>query len=327
MKRRTLIVGLGSLAALQSMPLTAQQTERRPIVAFLSPGPPDYTDQPESVVIRRLSELGDVNGKNIDIQFGFADRDYQRLPKLAADLVALNPAVIYTWTTPGSRAAVGATSTIPIVTGPVSAITMRALVADFAHPGGNVTGGHVSGKEEYGKCLQLLKEAVPSVSRVGVLTNPQNPVFNGYPEALADAARPLGIELVAGRSTGRADIDQAFADMASKGVNGLFVMADPNLLSGPAEARLLELLASKRLPAVSDTDFTAEGGLLSLAPDEPALERAAAEYIHRILQGAKPKELPVLSPKLLITVNRGTAAKLGIAIPQQVLARADKIID
>src|SRR5215471_12199617 len=201
MKRRSLIVGLGSLAALRSVPLTAQERERRPIVAILSPGSPDYAQQPESVVIRRLSELGNVNGKNIDIEFGFADRDYQRLPKLAADLVALNPAVIYTWTTPGGRAAVGATSTIPIVIAPVGAVTMRALVADFAHPAGNVTGGHITGKEGHQKCLQLLKEAVPGASRVGVLTNPQNPVWNGYPEALADATRPLGIELVAGRAT------------------------------------------------------------------------------------------------------------------------------
>jgi len=224
-----------------------------------------------------------VNGKDIDIEFGFADRDYQRLPKLAAELVALNPAVIYTWTTPGGRAAVGATSTIPIVIAPVGAVTMRALVADFAHPAGNVTGGHITGKEEHQKCLQLLREAVPSASRVGVLTNPQNPVWNGYPEALADAARPLGVELVAGRATGRADIDQAFVEMASKGVNGLFVAGDPTLTNGPAGARLLELLASNRLPSVSDdADFTAGGGLLSLSPDEPALERAAAEYIHRI---------------------------------------------
>jgi putative ABC transport system substrate-binding protein len=206
------------------MPLTAQETQRRPIVAILSPNAADDAQQPSNpayIVPRRLSELGDVNGKSIDIQFRFAEHDYQRLPKMAADLVALNPAVIYTWTTPGGRAALGATSTIPIVLAPVGAVTMRALVADFAHPGGNITGGHITGTEEHEKYLQLLKEAVPSVSRVGVLFNPQNPVWKGYPEALADAVRPLGIELVAGRASGRADIDQAFAEMASKGVNGL----------------------------------------------------------------------------------------------------------
>jgi putative ABC transport system substrate-binding protein len=233
-------------------------------VAILSPNAADEAPQPQNpayIAPRRLSELGDVDGKNIEIQFRFAEGDYQRLPKLAADLVALNPAVIYTWTTPGGRAALGATSTIPIVLAPVGAVTMRALVADFAHPGGNITGGHITGKEEDEKCLQLLKEAVPSVSRVGVLFNPQNPVWKGYPEALADAARPLGIELVAGRASGRADIDQAFADMASKGVNGLFVTADPTVSTGPAEARLLEWLASNRLPSVSDgDDFTAATG-------------------------------------------------------------------
>jgi putative ABC transport system substrate-binding protein len=313
------------------MPLAAQQTEQRPILAVLSPQSADYAEYPEetpSVIIRRLAELGDVNGKNVDIQFRFADRDYLRLPKLAADLVALKPAVIYTWTTPGGRAAVGATQTIPIVIAPVSAVTMHALVPDFAHPGGNVTGGHITGKEDYEKCLQLLKEAVPSVSRVGVLFNPQNQVWKGYPEALADAAQPLGIELVAGRASGRADIDQAFADMAAKSVNGLFVLGDATLVDdGPTKARILELLASNRLPSVSDaSNFTEDGGLLSMSADDQTTNRVAAEYIHRILQGAKPSELPVVSPKLLISVNRATAAKLGITIPQKVIARAEKVI-
>jgi putative ABC transport system substrate-binding protein len=259
------------------------------MVAVLSPESAD-TEHPLSIVTRRLAELGDVNGKSIDIQFRFAERDYQRLPKLAADLVALNPAVIYTWTTPGGRAALGATSTISIVIAPVSAMTMRALVPDFAHPGGNVTGTHITGKEEHERCLQLLKEAVPSVSRVGVLINPQNQVWKGYPEVLADAARPLGIVLVAGRASGRADIDQAFADMMAKGINGLFVLGDATLIDGPAKARILDFLASNRLPSVSDdADFTADGGLLSMSADDAAIERAAAEYIHRILQGAKPR--------------------------------------
>jgi putative ABC transport system substrate-binding protein len=308
------------------MPLSAQETKWRPIVAVLSPETAD-TEHPLSDVTRRLAELGDVDGKNIDVQFRFADRDYQRLPKLAADLVALNPAVIYTYTTPGGRAALAATSTIPIVIGPVSEVTMRALVADFAHPGGNVTGVHIAGKEADEKCLQLLKEAVPTVSRMGVLINPQNPVWNGYPEVFADAVRPLGVELVAGQASGAADIDRALQDMAAKSINGLFVAGDANLTDGPAKPKILEWLSANRLPSVSDDDhFTAAGALLSLSADGSTVYRGAAEYIHRILQGAKPSELPVVSPKLFIAVNLGTATKLGITIPQEVVARAEKVI-
>jgi putative tryptophan/tyrosine transport system substrate-binding protein len=332
MKRRLFVAGLGGLAALRSMPLAAQQPERRPTVAVLSPRSADFTQHPESPenrVIQSLAELGDVNGKNIDIRSRFADGDYQRLPKLAADLAALNPVVIYTFTTPGGRAAVGATSTIPIVLGPVGAETMHALVADFAHPGANLTGAHITGKAEHEKCLQLLKEAVPSVSRVGVLFNPQNSLWKGYPEVLAETARSLGIELLGVHATGPTDIDEAFADVVAKGVNSVFALGDATLIGGPgpAKVRILELLASNRLPSVSDDqDFAPDGGLLSLAADELGIDRAVAKYIHRILHGATPAELPIMSPKLLVTVNLAAAAKIGIAIPQQVIARADTVI-
>jgi putative ABC transport system substrate-binding protein len=213
------------------------------------------------------------------------------------------------------------------VIGPVGEVTMRALVADFAHPAGNVTGAHITGKEADEKCLQLLKEAVPTVSRMGVLINPQNPAWNGYPEVLAGAVRPLGVELVGGQASGAADIDRALQDMAAKSINGLFVAADANLTDGPAKPRILEWLSANRLPSVSDdVYFTAAGGLLSLAADLSTVFRGAAEYIHRILQGAKPSELPVVSPKLLMSVNLGTATKLGIAIPEEVIARADEVI-
>lgn len=329
MKRRTLIAGLGGLAASNCRPLAAQQTARS-MVAVLSPLSADLAGAPDSVltfVIQHLAELGDVDGKTIDLQVRFADGDFSRLPKLAAELVAMAPAVIYTWTTPGGRAAAGATSTIPIVIGPVGAVPMHALVADFAHPPGNVTGMPATGPAEHAKCLQLLKDSVPGISRVGVLTNPKNPVWKGYPDVLADAARSLGIELLGVPISGPADVDPAFADMAVKQVNGLFVGADTALTGGPAKKRILELAANNRLPMVTnDSELPLDGGLLSLSPDEPTLGRNAANYIHRILQGAKPADLPVLGPKLLISVNLGAAARLGITIPDAVIARADRLI-
>jgi putative tryptophan/tyrosine transport system substrate-binding protein len=326
MRRRDLIAALAGVAASRSIPLAAQQTARR-TVAVLSSVSADSTQQPDSLVpilMRRLSELGDVNGKNIDVQFRFADGDYQRLPLLAAELVAWKPDAIYTWTTPAGRAAAGATSTIPIVIGPASVVTMRALVPDFAHPAGNITGLYYTGPEEHGKCLALLKEVVPGVTRVGVLFNPLNQAWQGYPDVLDETARPLGIELVGATAHGPADVDQAFAEMMGKGVNGLLGLSDATLTGGDAQTRIIELIASNRLPSVSDDGaFVTGGGLLSIAPDEAAISNGAAEYLHRILQGAKPGELPVLGPKLLLSVNLGAAGKLGITIPQPVLARAN----
>jgi putative ABC transport system substrate-binding protein len=329
MHRRTLVAGLGGLALLNGRRLAAQPAGR-PIVAVLSPLSAELAEAPESVmtvVIRRLAELGDANGTTIDIQSRFADGDFQRLPKLAAQLVALAPAVIYTWTTPGGRAAAGATPSIPIVIGPVGALSMHALVADFAHPPGNITGMPGAGPAEHGKCLGLLKDAVPGVSRVGVLTNPKNPLWKTYPGVLAEFARPLGIELVGAPIGGPADIEPAFADMESKGVNGLFIGADTAITSGAAKQRILELVATNRLPTVTnDSDLLGDGAMLAMAPDEPTIGRNAADYIHRILLGAKPADLPVPSPTLLVSVNLRAAAKIGIAIPDAVIARADRVI-
>jgi putative tryptophan/tyrosine transport system substrate-binding protein len=171
----------------------------------------------------------------------------------------------------------------------------------------------------------------PEVERVGVLLNPLNPVWQNYPDMLADAARALEIVLVRMEAHGTADLDQAFAAATPQGVDGLFALSDSTLTASqtPALERIMELTVSLRLPSVSDeTDFGRNGGLLSLGPDFPAIIRGAALYVHNILEGAKPSELPVEHPsKFILAVNLRTAQQLGITIPPAILLRADEVIE
>ena len=204
MRRRDVALGLAGFASLSALPLgrlRAQQPSRLPKVAFLLPDAPDdlrdsHRHTADTNVLEALAELGYVDGQNVTFEFGFANHELERLPALAAELVAGQPDVLYTYTSGGARAAAGATTTIPIVVAPVAVETMAALVPDFARPPGNITGLTLTSREQREKCLQLLKEAVPGITRVGVLFNPLNPIWRGYPEVMDDTARGLGIDLV-----------------------------------------------------------------------------------------------------------------------------------
>jgi putative ABC transport system substrate-binding protein len=331
MRRREFGLALASLAGLPSTRVSAQQTNLRK-VAILSPMAPD-AEEPGSTLydmLAGLDELGYVDGQNISMELRFADHAIERLPALAAELVAGNPDVIYTWTSGGARAAAAATKTIPIVVAPVNEGTMAALVSDFAHPAGNVTGMTLNSRPQHEKCLQLLKEAAPSITRVGVLLNPLNPVWQTYPDVLLPAAQALGVTLVRVEARGETELDQAFAAMAAHRIDGLFGLSDSTLVGNMQTLkRIVELISEYRLPSVSDeTDFARVGGLLSLGPDFSPIGRGAALYVHRILQGAKPSELPVVHPpKFLLIVNLKAAEALGLAIPPSVLLGADEVIE
>jgi putative ABC transport system substrate-binding protein len=311
--------------------LAAQQADRLPKVAILAPSPAASVQTPGSTLhglLAGLTELGYVDGRNVSFEFRFAENALERLPGLAAELVASQPDVLYTWTSGGARAAAGATSTIPILAAPVHPATMAALTTDFAHPVGNVTGLTYTGPEEHEACLRLLKEAAPGVTRVGVLFNPLNPAWRTYPDVLSEAARALGVELVRAEARGAPEVEQAFAAMATRNVDGFFGLSESTLVGDPPTlGRISELLVSRRLPSVSDDgDFVVGGGLLSFHPNDPAIFRGAADYVHRILRGTKPGELPVMRPKMLLGVNLKTAQALGFTIPQSILTRADEVI-
>ena len=282
MRRRDVALSLAALSFLPFNPLGAQERGRRPKVALLCPTPPDYAKRPNaglSILLASLADLGYVDGDSVSLEFRYAHNALERLPALAAELVARKPDVLYTWSSGGARAAAGATSTIPIVIAPVSADTMASLVPDFAHPAGNITGLTLTSREQREKGLQLLKEAVPEIRRVGVLFNPLNPGWRGYPEALDGAAQGLGIELVRAEARGLPEVDQAFAAMAAQGVDAVFGLSDSTLIGAePTSPRIFELLTRYRLPSGSDeNDFAREGGLLSLGMDEPAVFPGAAQ--------------------------------------------------
>jgi putative ABC transport system substrate-binding protein len=311
----------------------AQQQTELPKLAILSPGIPDdsaWPTHPLYSLLRRLAELGYVEGQNVQYEFRFAHHEIERLPAMAAEIALGQPDVIYTWSSGGARAAAGATSTVPIVVAPAAEATMAALVPDFATPSGNVTGLTTNGRQQQEKCLQLLKEVAPGATRIGLLLNPLNPLWQNYPDVLADAARSLDLALIRMEARGPADLDRAFAAATAQRIEAVFALSETTLVSSEEGlARIVELLNRQRLPAVSDeTDFTPGGGLMSLGPDFSAIGRGAAEYIHRILQGAKVAELPVVLPsKFILAVNLRTAQQLELTIPPSILLRADEVIE
>jgi putative tryptophan/tyrosine transport system substrate-binding protein len=301
-------------------------------LAILSPEAPSNAEPGDTLynMLTGLAGLGYVDGENISLEFRSASHALERLPALAAELVAGQPDVIYTWTSGGARAAAAATDTIPIVVAPVNEGTMAGLVSDFGHPTGNVTGMTLNNRQQHEKCLQLLKEAAPGITRVGVLLNPLNPVWQTYPDVLDQAAGALGFTLVRVEARGEAELDQAFAAMVAERVEGLFGLSDSTLVGNMQTLkRIVELVSEYRLPSVSDeTDFARVGGLLSLGPDFSTIGQGAAEYVHRILQGAKVAELPVVHPpKFLLIVNLKAAETLGLTIPPSVLLGADEVIE
>jgi putative ABC transport system substrate-binding protein len=334
MRRRTAVLGLLTASFWPGITALAQAA-RLPKIAILSPNTLAHAQDKSGIstvnnMLRSLAELGYVDGKSVIFEFRFAERVLDRLPAMAAELVAGQPDVLYTFSSAAARAAAAATSIIPIVVAPVNEVAMAGMVTDFARPTGNVTGLTLAGPEQYEKCLQLLKEAAPGVTRVGLLLNPLNPAWQNYPEGLAVAGKTLGLTLVRMEARGLEDVEQAFDAATAEDIDGVFGFGDPSLLGTTAGMeRIVGLIRAHHLPSVSDeTDFARRGGLLSLGPDFIAMGRRAAEYIDRILGGAKVAELPVERPaQYKLIVNLKTAQQLGITIPPALLLRADEAIE
>jgi putative tryptophan/tyrosine transport system substrate-binding protein len=316
--RRGIIVGSASLLLLPGARASAQPTRRRPKVGFLIPTAPDDVDTPWVRVRAGLAELGYVDGQTVSLEARFAHHRLERLPALAAELVAGEPGVIHTWTSGVDHALAAATSTIPIVVAPINERVLSELVGDMVRPSGNITGLTLDSRDQQEKCLQILKEAAPHITRVGVLRNPLNPAWRHYPEVLNDAARALGLELVGADARGPEEIDPAFAAMAAAGVDAFFFLSEPTFIRPlPVLQRIVELINTRGWPSTSHERLWARsGGLLSLSSDHRAIGRGAALYIHRILQGAKPSELPVIHPtRFELVLNLKTAKALGLTFP------------
>ena len=257
--------------------------------------------------------------------------DEARLAALAAELVKMRPAVLFTNTNAAAEALARATATIPVVVGPAGEGVLRRLAGgSLARPSTNVTGFVLTAPEIDTKCLALLLEAAPDRRRVALLVNPRNPGTSEYPAPQFESLGRKGVALERIEATGSADIDVAMSRAAALGTDALFVADDAHLAADPeVRARILRAASALRMPvASSHQNLAREGALLAMGPSIPVLAARAAGYADRILRGARPGDLPVELPSVFVTVvNRKIALGLGITLPPALLMRADEVIE
>ncbi len=319
---------LFALASVLAAPLAvvAQQPGKVYRIGYLSYALPP-TAKPPTALREGLKEFGYVEGKNLVIDFRGANGNGDRLPELVAELIRGKPDVILATNTPAAQAAQKATSNIPVIFMTVADPVASGLVTSLGRPGGNVTGFTTAAPELSAKRLQLLKEAVPTVSRVAVLSNPANPASALQLHEMEAVAKSLGVKLQVAPAKDPAEFENAFALMVKEHANALIVAADP--VFAFHRAKITELAAKHRLPAIYQNSLDAEsGGLLAYGPSGENVNRRAAVFIDRILKGAKAAELPVEQPSTFqLIINRKTANALGLKIPPSLLLRADRVIE
>jgi putative ABC transport system substrate-binding protein len=273
-----------------------------------------------------LRDLGYVEGQNITIEYRHADNQRDRLPALAAELVRLPVDILVTAGENAARTAQQATRTLPIVLASGSDPVELGLVASLARPGGNLTGLSLMNAELDGKRLELLKEAVPTAARVGVLFNPTSTGAVPRWRETENAARSLGMQLHALEVRRAEELERAFAAATSAGVGALIVWR--NFLIDTHRTRILQLATQRRLPVMAELrEYVDDGGLMFYGPSLPHLYRRAATYVDKILQGTAPADLPMEQPtKFELVLNRKTAQALGITFPPTLLVLADEVI-
>ncbi len=323
----TVVLALGLLAAL----LTADAQPAAKVFRIGLLGGSSPTSLEASRIwegfFQGLRELGYVEGQNFLIEGRFYGERTERLPALAAELVRLKVDVIVTQGPPAPEAAQRATSTIPIVMAIHQDPVGSGLVASLTRPGRNVTGLSLLSPELAGKRLQLLKEAVPGLSRVAVLSNPTHPTVALDLGEAEVAARSLKVQLQLLEARAPSDFASAFSAMTKARAGGLFVLG--NLMFFVHRTRLVELAAQSRLPAIYGAkDFAEAGGLMAYGPNIRESYRRAATYVDKILKGAKPADLPIERPtKFELVINAKTAKALDLTIPQSLLLQADQVIE
>ena len=325
MKRRAFITLVGGAAAAWPLAARAQQP-RRYTIGHFSAG--DATP-PELWVafVEALRELGLVEGKNFTFERRYAENRLDRLPELAAELVRLNVDVIVAVGTLAPLAAKRATTTIPIVMANAGDPLGSGLVASLARPGGNVTGMSLMAPDLGAKRLEMLKEILPQVSRVGILWNAANPYSALVFKATENAAPTLGIQLQSIEVQSPNDIDTDLPTATQQRIGALITVEDP--LTFSHRKRIADFAASKQLPAMYGLrEYVDVGGLMSYGTNQADLYRRAAGYVEKLLKGAKPADLPVQQPtKFELVINLKTAKALGLTIPEPFLIRADQVIE
>jgi putative ABC transport system substrate-binding protein len=322
-----LLILITAAAALGSpISRSAEPAQKVARVGFVQPQSPSTATRGVKEFWERLHQLGWVEGQNLVIEERSAEGRYERLPALMAEVLGSKVDVLVTSGTPAAIAAKNATSTIPIVVGAMGDPLRTGLAASLAHPGGNLTGLSLGyGEGMSGKWLQLLQETVPRLSHVAVIANPDNPIARDLAAELKAIAPARGVKLLLIEVRDPEALDRAF-EQARRKAQAVLVLPDPVIAAN--RGQVTALAAKHRLPAMyALRDFVDLGGLMAYGPDFAVAWRRAAEYVDRILKGAKPEDLPIEQPtKFELVVNLKTAKALGLTIPESILLRADEVI-
>jgi ABC-type uncharacterized transport system substrate-binding protein len=324
--RRRDFLQLAAGAAIAWPLLVHAQQRAIPLIGVLRTGTA-VNDQSTDFFRRGLRDLGYVEGQNIRVEVRWSDGDDNRLPALAAELVALKPDVIVTNGSFALRAVKAVAGTIPIVMSVIDDPVAIGVAQSFAHPGGNLTGLSNLAAGLLGKRLEMLVETVPNPGCVAVLGNPRSAIWANDWREITAAAQTLGIDPKAIAARSESELAAAFTEIAGQHCGALLVMSDP--LYFRARVRLAELAARHGVPASYDNQqIVAAGGLMSYGPDTNDMFRRAASYVDKILKGANPADLPIEQPtRFELVINMKTAKSLGLTVPQSLLARADEVIE
>jgi putative tryptophan/tyrosine transport system substrate-binding protein len=325
LRRREFIAALGAVVA---WPLAARaQQPAMPVIGFLSSGWQRFDAVRLTGLRRGLNETGYVEGRNLTVEYRWAEDHYDRLPALAAELVRRQVAAIVAVGPPSALAAKAASATVPIVFSIASDPVTLGLVASLNRPGGNVTGVTSLASVVVGKQFEALHETVPNATVIGCLVNPNNPNTETDTIHAQEATRTLGLQLLILNATTEGEIDTAFTTLAQKGVGALVVVSDALFNSRPDQ--LAALAARHALPAVyAFREFAWAGGLMSYGPSVADSYHQAGVYTGRTLKGEQPAALPVVqATRVELVINLKTAKTLGLTFPITLLGRADEVID
>lgn len=328
MDRRSFIGSVASGFLALPLGVFAQQQGQIWRIGFLGARSRSTASNPDALYdafIQGMRDLGYIEGKNLVIEWRFADAKYERLPALAAELVQLKVEVIVTHSTPASQALQRATSTIPIVIASADDPVGAGLVKSLAHPGGNITGLSDLSGDLGPKQFEMLRTVVSELSQVAVLVNPAS--HTSILKEIETAAQNIGVKILPVEARTPREIDNAFSMMAREKAGAVIVVVDAAFIQ--QRRQIAELAAKDRLPSISSfREYVEAGGLMSYGANITERYRRAATYVDQILKGAKPGDLPVEQPTTFeLVINQKTAKALGITIPQSLLINADKVIE
>ena len=326
--RRIFLLALAALSVGLARAQPVERAGKTLRVGILFVGTRAANEANRKIFVDTLRQLGWVEGRNIIYDLVYADNDESRLPALAADLVARTPDLIWVLPLPAALAALASTRTVPIVFAASSNVVERGLVKTLAHPGGNVTGVQNISLELGGKRLQLLKQVLPKIARVGVLVNPRPDSLSPLElKVIEKAAATLGLTAIPAMAKEVEEIDAAIALLDKNRVEALLVTTNPHFNDG--RKRLLKLAASRQLPVVGfRSEFTDDGALMSYSALLSDQVHRSAQIVDKILKGAKPADIPVEQPtKFELVVNAKTAKTLSITVPGEILLQANRVIE